>query len=579
MQIWRSLDEVPADLARTAVVIGNFDGVHRGHQARDRPGPRGRRRARADRRRGHLRPAPDGGAAPRARAVHADLDRGARRAARPRPGWTPCSRCRSTATWPSWSPEEFVDRVLVDALHAAAVVVGANFRFGSRGRRRRGDAARGGGVARLRRPRASPLDGGPQVWSSTYVRTCLADRRRRRRRRGAGPAVHGPRRGRRAATSAAASSASRPPTCRPAPCPRAPADGVYAGWLRRLDTGETCPGRDQRRHQPDLRRRARAPGGELRPRPRRPRAVRRRGRGGVRRPAARHGRVRVGRDAGRADARRRRPGPRAAGADDATASRWRRPRPGSCRTGCPTSSPRSGRAARAALRPRRTGAAAGPARCWSRRPPARLLGWRVATSQLRRPGRAGSRSRVLARALVRAHRAARPADRRAGRCAARSAACACCCRWRRRALPLLLLFVTFLFINTEVWQVAASLDGRRAVAGGAAVRGAGGRLPAGAAARGGGPGRRRRRRRLRCVARPAPAPRWSRRAASWRSTTRRRPGGVRRGDRLRALEPDPGAARHPGGAGAAAGASRSSCSSCSSARWSWSRGRRWHGPA
>jgi hypothetical protein len=28
-----------------------------------------------------------------------------------------------------------------------------------------------------------------------------------------------------------------------------------------------------------------------------------------------------------------------------------------------------------------------------------------------------------------------------------------------RALPLLLLFVTFLFINAEVWQLAASLDG------------------------------------------------------------------------------------------------------------------------
>ena len=26
-----------------------------------------------------------------------------------------------------------------------------------------------------------------------------------------------------------------------------------------------------------------------------------------------------------------------------------------------------------------------------------------------------------------------------------------------RALPLLLLFITFLFINTEVWQVAANL--------------------------------------------------------------------------------------------------------------------------
>ena len=32
MRIWRSLDDVPGDLGRTAVVIGNFDGVHLGHQ-------------------------------------------------------------------------------------------------------------------------------------------------------------------------------------------------------------------------------------------------------------------------------------------------------------------------------------------------------------------------------------------------------------------------------------------------------------------------------------------------------------------------------------------------------------------
>src|SRR5690349_25110519 len=32
VQIWRSLDEVPADLGPTAVVIGNFDGVHLGHR-------------------------------------------------------------------------------------------------------------------------------------------------------------------------------------------------------------------------------------------------------------------------------------------------------------------------------------------------------------------------------------------------------------------------------------------------------------------------------------------------------------------------------------------------------------------
>ena len=32
VRIWRSLDEVPADLGRTVVTIGNFDGVHLGHQ-------------------------------------------------------------------------------------------------------------------------------------------------------------------------------------------------------------------------------------------------------------------------------------------------------------------------------------------------------------------------------------------------------------------------------------------------------------------------------------------------------------------------------------------------------------------
>ena len=33
MRIWRSLDDVPADLAATVVSIGNFDGVHLGHRA------------------------------------------------------------------------------------------------------------------------------------------------------------------------------------------------------------------------------------------------------------------------------------------------------------------------------------------------------------------------------------------------------------------------------------------------------------------------------------------------------------------------------------------------------------------
>ena len=32
MQIWRTPDDVPADLGRTVVTVGNFDGVHLGHR-------------------------------------------------------------------------------------------------------------------------------------------------------------------------------------------------------------------------------------------------------------------------------------------------------------------------------------------------------------------------------------------------------------------------------------------------------------------------------------------------------------------------------------------------------------------
>ena len=32
MRVWRSLEEVPEDLGRPVVTIGNFDGVHLGHQ-------------------------------------------------------------------------------------------------------------------------------------------------------------------------------------------------------------------------------------------------------------------------------------------------------------------------------------------------------------------------------------------------------------------------------------------------------------------------------------------------------------------------------------------------------------------
>ena len=142
----------------------------------------------------------------------------------------------------AWSPLEFIDRVLVDTLHAGAVVVGSNFRFGAKAA---GDVATlvEAGAARDFETVGVPLDGGPQVWSSTYVRQCLAtgDVAGAAEALGRpftvrGAVVEGDQRGREIGYPTA--NVPIPPV------DAAPADGVYAGWLTRLDTGETLPRRD-----------------------------------------------------------------------------------------------------------------------------------------------------------------------------------------------------------------------------------------------------------------------------------------------------------------------------------------------
>ena len=238
MRIWRSTDDVPTDLGSTAVVIGNFDGVHLGHQhviARAReiadddgltlvavtfdPHPMA-----------VLRPEH----APQILTTietRADLLREA--------GVDDVFALPFDRQIAGWSPEEFVDRILVDTLHAAAVVVGANFRFGHRAS---GDVAtlREASERRGFHAEGIPLDGGPQVWSSTYVRTCLAtgDVAGAAEALGRpfavrGTVMEGEKRGR---------DLGFPTANVPAGTVTAvPADGVYAGWLRRLDTGEVLP--------------------------------------------------------------------------------------------------------------------------------------------------------------------------------------------------------------------------------------------------------------------------------------------------------------------------------------------------
>ena len=154
----------------------------------------------------------------------------------------------------AWTPEEFVDRVLVDGLHAAAVVVGANFRFGHRAA---GDVAmlepRPGGP-RTSRPRASRWTADPRcgprptsapAWPPGDVA-------------GAAEALGRPftvaRPRRRAATSAAASSATRPPTSRHAGRRRPRRRGVRRLAAPRSTTGDALPAAISVGHQPHLRR-------------------------------------------------------------------------------------------------------------------------------------------------------------------------------------------------------------------------------------------------------------------------------------------------------------------------------------
>ena len=234
MTVWRQLDEVPSDLGRTVVTIGNFDGVHRGH------------RVILDR----AREAADALGAdvpvvvvtfdPHPMVVlRPDKAPAALTTIEQRVSLLAESGAEHVLVLPfdremaAWSPEEFVRRVLVDALHAAAVVVGANFRFGHRA---------SGDVDTLRRLGPEPgftvdpldLAGGEPPWSSSVVRQALA----------------------RGDVEAAAAVLGRPHTVegvvvegnhrgRELGYPTAnvptsgmvavPADGVYAGTLQRLD--------------------------------------------------------------------------------------------------------------------------------------------------------------------------------------------------------------------------------------------------------------------------------------------------------------------------------------------------------
>jgi riboflavin kinase / FMN adenylyltransferase len=236
--IWRSLDEIPDGLGRTVVVIGNFDGVHLGHQhvigeARDEADADGLPVVAVT-----FDPHPMAVLRPdHAPTALTDLQTRARLLADA--GVDEILALPFDREIAAWSPHDFAQRVLHDALHAAVVVVGANFRYGARAAGDVSSLVSSGEILGFRAV-GVPLDGGPQVWSSTYVRTCLAagDVAGAAEALGRpfvvrGVVVRGEQRGRELGYP----TANVPTSGMSA----APADGVYAGRLRRLDTGDTYP--------------------------------------------------------------------------------------------------------------------------------------------------------------------------------------------------------------------------------------------------------------------------------------------------------------------------------------------------
>ncbi|WP_210648605.1 bifunctional riboflavin kinase/FAD synthetase [Nocardioides sp. SYSU D00065] len=239
MQIWRDVDDVPADLGRTVVSIGNFDGVHLGHAHVLREA-----RAAAERLGVDTVVAVTFDPHPMAvlRPEHAPptlTSIGTRAGLLEAAGVDAVLVVAFDRGVAGWSPEQFIDRILVGTLRARAVVVGANFRFGAKAA---GDVATlvEAGSTRDFETVGVALDGGPQVWSSTYVRQCLAtgDVAGAAEALGRpftvrGTVVEGDKRGRELGYPTA--NVPIPPV------DAAPADGVYAGWLTRLDTGERFP--------------------------------------------------------------------------------------------------------------------------------------------------------------------------------------------------------------------------------------------------------------------------------------------------------------------------------------------------
>lgn len=137
-----------------------------------------------------------------------------------------------------WTPDKFVQRVLVDQLKAAGIVIGENFRFGHKAA---GDIAflRAAGETYGFAVDGLTLDGGDVAYSSTLVRSLIAEGEVAQAAEILdhphtleGVVVKGDQRGRELGFPTANVPAD--------PDVAVPADGVYAGWVIRAG-GDRLP--------------------------------------------------------------------------------------------------------------------------------------------------------------------------------------------------------------------------------------------------------------------------------------------------------------------------------------------------
>jgi riboflavin kinase/FMN adenylyltransferase len=254
MQRWRGLDAAPSGWRRSVVTIGVFDGVHRGHQAIigtavDRARPAG------------------------VPSVVLTFDPHPSEVVRPgsHPPVLTSPRYKAeliealgadvlcvlpfTPEFSRLMPAEFAHLVLVEHLHATAVVVGENFRFGHKAAGDVTELARIGERFGFAATGVPLVREGDTTISSTYVRACVdagdvtaAARALGREHRVEGLVVRGDARGRTLGYPTA--------NLRTAPYAAVPADGVYAAWLVRagkrlpaavsVGTNPTFEGRERR---------------------------------------------------------------------------------------------------------------------------------------------------------------------------------------------------------------------------------------------------------------------------------------------------------------------------------------------